>query len=305
VTFASPATQSGAGAAIPFIIVTLIWGSTWLVIRDQLGVVPSSWSVTYRFIIATTVIFAYAAWSRTPLRIPASAAPIVILVGIGQFALNFNFVYLAERHITSGLCAVIFALLIVPNAIFGRLFLQQALSRRFMLGSAVAMAGIALLMTHELRLDGAGNADVVRGVGFTLLAVLCASLANVLQNVGAAKALPVAALVSWGMVAGTLANAAQAALAAGPPVFDPRPGYLAGLFYLAIIASAVAFVLYYRVIREIGAARAAYSSVLIPIIAMALSTLFEGYRWSLLAGCGAALAVAGLVMALSARRPSR
>jgi drug/metabolite transporter (DMT)-like permease len=289
---------------IPFLIITLIWGSTWLVIRDQLGLVPPSWSVCYRFLIASAAMFLYASATRTDLRLPRAAWGTVLLVGLPQFVLNFNLVYRAEAFITSGLVAVIFALLLVPNAVLARLFLGQSLSRPFVIGSAVALAGIGLLFAHELKLDGSGNSAVFAGIGLTLLAVLSASVANIAQALERARALPMPTLLAWSMAAGALVNAAYAWVTAGPPVIDSRPGYLAGLLYLGLAASALAFLLYYRIIREVGAAQAAYSSVLVPIIAMALSTVFEGYRWSLVAALGGVLTLAGLIWALSARRPT-
>ena len=290
---------------VPFLIITLIWGSTWLVIRDQLGVVPASWSVSYRFLIASVAMFLYAAVTRTSLAVPRAAWGTILLVGLPQFVLNFNLVYRAEAFITSGLVAVIFGLLLVPNALLARLFLGQSLSRPFIIGSAVALAGIGLLFAHELKLDGSDNSAVFAGIGLTLLAVLSASVANVAQALERARALPMPSLLAWGMAAGALVNAVYAWITTGPPVIDPRPSYLAGLVYLGLAASALAFLLYYRIIREIGAAQAAYSSVLVPIIAMALSTVFEGYRWSLVAAAGGVLTLVGLVWALSARRPSR
>ncbi|MBS0504033.1 MAG: DMT family transporter [Proteobacteria bacterium] len=283
-------------------IITLIWGSTWLVIRDQLGVVPSMWSVAYRFITASVVMFAVAAVTRTPLRVGREAWPLILLVGLTQFVINFNLVYRAEAYVTSGLVAVIFALLLVPNAILARIFLKQGLSMPFLLGSIVAMGGIGLLFAHELKLDGADNGAVLTGIGLSLVSVCSASIANVAQATERARSIPIIALIAWSMVVGAAADAAIAFATAGPPVFDPRPGYIAGILYLGVIASALAFLLYYRIIREIGAARAAYSSVLIPVIAMALSTIFEGYRWSVTAALGGALTFVGLVLALRGRR---
>jgi drug/metabolite transporter (DMT)-like permease len=294
-----------ARISLPFAVVTLIWGSTWLVIRDQLGVVPPTWSVAYRFAIASAVMALYALLTRTSLKVPRESWGVVLLVGVAQFVLNFNFVYRAEAYITSGLVAVIFALLLVPNAVLARIFLGQQLSRPFLLGSAVAMFGIGLLFAHELKLDGADNSAVFRGIGLTLIAVLSASVANIAQGTAAAKAVTVPALLAWSMAAGAVLNAGWALATSGPPVFDPRPGYVAGLLYLGVAASALAFLLYYPLIREIGAARAAYSSVLVPVLAMALSTVFEGYRWSWTAAAGSGLALAGLLVALSARSPSR
>jgi drug/metabolite transporter (DMT)-like permease len=276
-----------------------------MVIRDQLGVVPPSWSVTYRFVTASAAMFVYALATRTPLRIPRQAWPLMLLIGVTQFVLNFNLVYRAEQYVTSGLVAVVFALLIVPNAVLARVFLKQGLSRPFLLGSLVALFGIGLLFAHELKLDGADNSAVFKGIGFALVALLSASVANVAQAMKRARNIPVAALVAWSMTLGAVLDGAIAWAMTGPPVFDPRPAYLIGVLYLGLAASALAFLLYYRIIREIGAARAAYSSVLIPILAMGFSTVFEGYRWSVTASLGGMLTLAGLIVALSARKPSR
>ena len=290
---------------IPLGIVTLIWGSTWLVIRDQLGVVPPSWSVAYRFLAAGLAMLAVAAWRRDRLTLDARGVVFAMALGLTQFCLNFNFVYRAEAFITSGLVAVIFALLFIPNAVLGRLMLGQRLGWQFTAGSAVSLAGVGLLILHQLRADSAGAMETALGFGLTALGVLSASIANVMQATETSRRYPMATMLGWGMLIGVALNAAWALATVGPPVFDSRPAYLAGVLYLGLAGSAVAFTLYFNVIRVIGPAKAAYSGVAVPVIAMLLSTLFEDYRWSLLAAAGAVLALAGLVVALRARRPNR
>lgn len=290
---------------IPFGIVTLIWGSTWIVIADQLGVVPPTWSVTYRFALAGLTMAAWAAWKRETFWLPPAGFAFAGALGLFQFVLNFNFVYRAEAHVTSGLVAVVFALLLVPNAILGRVFLGQRLGRQLILGSVIAVSGIALLFLHEIRRDPSATDEVLLGIGLTLMGVMCASCANVMQASQRATRFAMTATIGWAMLIGAAANGLFAFLIAGPPVIEWRLGYLAGVTYLGIVASAIAFTLYFGVIRVIGPAKAAYSSVLIPVLAMLISTIFEGYRWSPLAAAGAALAGVGLVVALRARRPDR
>jgi drug/metabolite transporter (DMT)-like permease len=293
---------------IPFLLITLIWSSTWIVIKDQLGsgadAVPPSWSVAYRFAFASIAMFAMAWFSGAPLRIGRQGHLLALAIGVPQFVLNFNLVYAAERYITSGIVAVVFALLVIPNAILARLFFGQLIGGRFLLGSAVAMAGVVLLFLVELRVSQAPTDQVALGLAFTLVAVLAASVGNLLQLVEAVKRMPVASLLAWAMLYGTLVNTLIAIVVYGPPVVEQRIGYWAGLLYLGLAASAFAFFLYYRIIRAIGPAKAAYSSVLVPLVAMLLSTLFEDYRWTQTAAIGGALAITGLVIALSARRPA-
>jgi len=294
-----------AAILVPFAIVTLIWGSTWIVIRDQLGVVPPSWSVSYRFLVAGLAMAAWAASRRESFRLDARGWLFAAALGLTQFVLNFNFVYRAEEHITSGLVAVVFALLLIPNALFGRIFLGQKLGRQLLVGSAVAMAGVTLLFVHEARSDPSGPDAVLLGIALTFCGVLSASTANVMQATQTAKLYPMAPMLAWGMLIGATCDAAFAWITTGPPVFEWRAGYIAGILYLGLFASAIAFTLYFKVLRVIGPAKAAYSSVIVPVIAMTLSTVFEGYRWSPLAAAGAVLAGVGLIIALTARRPAR
>ena len=289
---------------LPFLLVTLIWGSTWIVIRGQFGPVPAMWSVAYRFAIAAAAMFAWAKASGASLRIGREGHLLAILFGVPQFCLNFNLVYAAEHHVTSGLVAVVFALLLVPNSVFARLFLKHPLTGRFLIGSALAVTGVALLFVQEMRASGGREAEVALGIALTFLAVLAASSANVLQATQRLRARPIAAMVAWGMTYGAACDALLAFLFFGPPRLDPRPDHWAGLLYLGLCASALAFSLYYAIIRHVGPARAAYSSLLVPIIAMAFSTVFEGYRWSTAAVAGGVLALAGLFIALRSARPA-
>jgi drug/metabolite transporter (DMT)-like permease len=290
---------------VPFAVVTLIWSSTWIVIRDQLGVVPDSWSVAYRFFVAGAALLVLAIVRREPLRLDGPGILFALGLGLAQFVLNFNFVYRAEHHVTSGLVALVFALLIVPNAVLSRIFLKQHLSGRFLIASAIAILGVALLFVQEARRDPGALDETLVGIGFTLLGVLAASTANVMQATKRATHYPMVPMLAWAMLMGAGLDAIWAWSTVGPPVMEWRLGYIAGVLYLGLAASALAFALYYRIIRVIGPAMAAYSSVIVPVIAMLLSTVFEGYRWSLLAAAGASLALIGLVVALRARRPVR
>ncbi len=285
----------------PFMLVSLIWGSTWFVIRDQLNVVPASWSVTYRFAIAGAGMFIIGAIMRLPFRLDRRGMLWTAILGVMQFALNFNFVYEAEHHITSGLVAVIFALLIVPNALLAKWWLGREIGRPFILGSIVASIGVALLMVQEYRAAPVGSTAVLIGTSLTLVAVLSASFSNVFQVLPHIARFPTITILSWSMLWGTVFNSAWAWFNYGPPFLDPRPSYLGGLMYLGIVGSVITFPLYFRLIRDIGPGKAAYTGVLIPVIAMLLSTLFEGYVWTPLAIGGALFATAGLVIAMRPR----
>ena len=284
--------------ALSFGLVTLIWGSTWIVIRDQLGAVPPSWSVTYRFGVAAIAMFLIVALRREPLMLRGRAWGFAVLLGVAQFGFNFNFVYRAEAFITSGLVAVLFALLIVPNTLLGRVFLGTAIERRFVFGGGIALLGVAMMIVHEVGAAERGLAAVLAGTGLTLAGVLSASAANVMQGSTLARSQPMVAMVAWAMLFGTLANAAFALATSGAPVWETRAGYWAGVVYLGVIGSAVTFPLYFGIIRAVGPGPAAWSGVLVPIIAMGFSTLLEGYVWSPLSIAGGLIALTGMMVAL-------
>jgi drug/metabolite transporter (DMT)-like permease len=286
--------------AIPFLTISLIWGSTWWVITTQIASVPSPWSVTWRFAIATPAMFALAFAMPGKVAMPAKAHALAILVGLCQFCGNYNFVYQAERHLTSGIVALMVGLMIVPNALLGRAVLKQAITPRFAVGSLIAIGGIALLLINEAR-EARAVGNVELGVWLALGAMLAASVSNIIQAVETGRRVPLFTLIAWSMLYGTICDAAIALWLSGPPVAPRAPEYWLGAAYLALAGSVVTFPLYYRLIREIGAGRAAYHNVLVVIIAMLLSTLLEGFRWSGLAIGGSVLALAGLIVALRAK----
>lgn len=289
---------------LPFIIFTAIWGSTWIVIRGQLTDVPPQWSVTYRFVIAAIAMAAVAALKGESLRIGRRGVAAAAFLGFTQFCVNFNGVYLAERHITSGVVATVFALLLIPSSLLAWAFLGHRPSKRFAWSSLVAVSGVVLLFAHEMRAHAAERAEVISGIGLTFAGMLGASIANVVQARPEIRRYPLFAMLAWSMAAGALFDAIIALTMTGMPVLDAHPGYWLGLLYLALIGSVLTFSLYYPVVRIIGPGKASYSSVLVPIIAMAFSTWLEDYRWTGLAVLGAVLALGGMAAALGRNRSS-
>ena len=296
------ATRLDASIIIPFIIFTGVWGSTWIVIRDQLGVVAPQWSVTYRFMTAAVAMAILATLKGQSLKLDRGGLFAAAVLGVTQFCVNFNSVYLAERFITSGVIATAFALLLIPNSILAWAFLGQKPGGRFLLAGLTAIVGVGMLFLHELQNNTSEASQIAIGLGLTLVGIMGASCANVFQAGKEAMRHPLLALLAWSMAIGAVLDAVIAFAVAGPPTFDPRPGYSFGVIYLALFGSVLCFALYFPVVRKIGPGKAAYSSVLVPIIAMSLSTAFEGYRWSTLAIAGGSLAIGGMLLALAGRR---
>lgn len=291
-----PARSIGA-----FLLVALIWGSTWLVIKDQISQTPPGWTIAFRFLLATAGMFALAAFRRESLRIGRPAMVIALWIGLFQFFGNFHFVYRAEHYLTSGIVAVFYATLMVPNALLARAFLKAPLGGRFVAGSAVALGGVAILLVNEYHLAPPGG-QVPLGVALMLGGLISASAANVLQATKTASATPIVPMLAWAMAFGTVLDVIAALVMDGLPVIETRPSYWAGIAYLGLIGSVLTFPLYFALIRDMGPGKAAYNGVIVPVVAMALSTLFEGYVWTGLAVGGSLLAMVGLLIALSGRK---
>jgi len=197
----------------------------------------------------------------------------------------------------------VFALLMLPNALLAWVMLGQKPTARFLVASTVAAAGIGLLFAHELSSNPALDQDALAiGIGWTILGLLGASVSNVYQARDNVRKLPLHSLLAWSMLIGALLDVAIAFALTGLPVVEYRIGYWLGLAYLALAASVLCFSIYYPVVRKIGPGKAAYSSAIVPIIAMSLSTAFEGFHWTPLAAAGAALAIGGMVLALWTRQ---
>ena len=290
---------------VPFVLTGTIWGSTWYVITGQISGVPAAWSVFYRFALATPALFLVALAMKRRLQLTRAEQLLALVVGLFQFSGNFLLVYHAELYVTSGIVAMMFGLLMVPNALFARAFLGERVQGGFVLGSAVAIVGVSFLLWHEWTHNpdaGVIGGNVGLGIVLAVLGMVSASVANVVQANPTGRAVPMVSLLAFAMLYGTLFDGVFALATAGPPPVPVSTGYWGGIIYLALIGSVVTFPLHYNLVREIGAGKTAYNAIVTISVAMLLSTLLEGYRWTALTALGMALAVLGMVLALRARR---
>ena len=285
-----------------YALVVLIWGSTWAAIPYQLGDVAPELSVAYRFGIAALALYGYAALSGRKLRLATETLPMVFLQGALLFSLNYFLVYYGTARITSGLVAVLFSVIVLTNAVFERLFFKTPIDARLLAAGALGMGGIAMIFWPEVSKISLAD-DTVVGILLVLASVTCASLGNMTAVVNSTRrGLPVLAVNAHAMAFATVLSFLIAMLLGREVTFSIEQGYLLSLAYLAIFGSAIAFGGYLALIRRIGPARAAYSSVLFPVVALTISTLIEGYRWTLVAGVGIILTLAGNWLILSSRK---
>ena len=281
-------------------LVVLIWGTTWYAIKFQLGVVAPEISLVYRFSIAAICLFVYARFVGSPMRLSWREHRFIALQGATLFCLNYWLTYLSTQYLTSGLVAVIFTGIIFFNLVNSRLIFGTPIDRRVLIAAGAGMLGVALLFLPELR-AAAGDRTVLKGCLLALVATYIASLGNMAAMRNTASDMPVVTVNAYGMAYGAVTLALIASLRGVPIVFDLAWPYIVSLLYLSLAGTSLAFGLYLALLKKIGPARAAYTSVLFPVIALGVSTVFEGYRWSLTAFIGLAVLLAGNALALSRR----
>ena len=279
-----------------YISTILIWGSTWLAIKFQLTGVSPILSVSYRFLLASAVLFAYLLIRRRNLRFPLIDHLFMAGQGLFLFSIGYCLTYFASNHLTSGLVSVIFSTILLTNILNLRLFMGQKVTWRALCGGVVGLMGLCLVFWPDLSQFKAS--DSLAGFGLGLAGTYFGSLGNIISSRNARRRLPVTQSNAFGMAYGGLMTILFGWWLEGGLSFDLSPGYLVSLFYLALFGSVAAFGAYITLIGRIGAEYAAYIMLVTPVIALTLSTLFEGYAWSVYSLVGVAAVLAGNLIIL-------
>lgn len=277
-----------------------IWGSTWIAITFQLGSVAPEASVFYRFLLASLLLFGWCLARGLPLRFARREHLWMAFQGAFMFSVSYVAVYYAEQNVVSGLVAVGFSASPLLNMVGMRLIFGSPMTVRVGAGALLGIAGITLVFWPEfahLKADG----QVALGAAFTVAAVVLSALGNMVAHRNHDAGLPIWQSMAWGMLYGALLTLAIALALGRPLAFEATPAYVLSLVYLAVFGSVLAFGGFLTLLGRVGPARAGYIGVMVPIVALAISSVFEGYRWELLALAGVAVSVAGNVIIL--RRP--
>lgn len=280
------------GAFIAFIACVLIWGSTWYGIEFQLGVVAKEWSVVYRFALAAILLQAWCRMRGLKADFGKKGHILAAGTGVFLFGLNYLLMYSGTEYLTSGLVAVAFSMLSLMNIISARIFLKIPVQLPILGAAVLGIIGLTLVFSHEIAEFNFADGTVV-GLAFCISGTVIASFGNTIAASEPAKAFPILPFTALGLSYSMLFNLAVA-LASGEPVaFDARAPYVISLLYLTIVGTIIAFTVYLWLISQIGVARAGYISVVMPLVALTISTIFEGFEWSAAALAGLSLIIVG------------
>lgn len=271
--------------------VSLIWGTTWFAITQQLGAVPAVVSVAYRFILAAALIFLWCALTRRRIALTRAQHLAAFAQGIFTFALDYPLIYLAEARIASAVVAVMFAGLAFVNLVLFRLVHGTKAAWTSWAGAALGVGGVALMSLTQL---AGAHMDhrAVTGVLLGLAGVLAAATGNLFAHKAHAAGAEVAPATGWAMAYGAGVLVLFALVTGTPFRVDPRPAYLLSLIYLALFGSVIAFLIYFALARRRSYTFASYVSALTPPLALVMSAAFEHVRF----GPGA---IGGVVLVLT------
>jgi drug/metabolite transporter (DMT)-like permease len=287
--------------SILYLLTIFIWGSSWFVIKLQLGVVAPQVSVFYRFIISALVLLIYCLLRRKNLRYQVVDHLRFAFIGLFLFNLNYIAIYYATYDLTTGLISVVFSCVQIFNMLIGYLVLKDRVSPVMLLGALTGIAGIVLVFWPEIEQLELTN-NVLHSIGLTLLGTLSASIGMISSARFQRQNYPILQTNAWGMSWGMLWMLIYILATGVEFSFDMSATYIGGLLWLSIFSTVFGFGCFLTLVGRIGAARASYAMVIFPIVALLISTLFEDYSWTQLATAGLVLALVGNVIILLDRQ---
>jgi drug/metabolite transporter (DMT)-like permease len=285
-------------SVVLYIVTVLIWGSTWLAIEFQLGDVPAQVSLVYRFAIAAFVMWCYCLFKGMNMRFSMTDHGFFMILALCNFGLNYLILYWAQNYLTSAMSSIAFSTLLLMNIVNTRLFFGRRIANRIYIGALLGVVGLVALFWPDIK-DLDFSSDAMLGLGLALGGTFLASLGNMASVRNSSNHVGVMQGNAWGMLYGTLALIGVVLLSDAQFTFSTEPSYVISLLYLSLFGTVIAFACYFLLLRDIGPEKASYSIVLFPIVAVILSTIFEGFLWHANTVFGFVLVLAGNAIVLT------
>ena len=285
-----------------YVLTVLIWGTTWIALKLQLGVVAIPVSIVYRFGLAALVLFAVLLLSRKLQMMNKRGHLICLAQGLCLFCVNFMCFLTASQWVPTGLIAVVFSTATLWNALNARVFFKQKIARNVIAGGALGLLGLALLFWPELS-GHTATPQTLLGLGLALIGTMCFSAGNMLSSLQQKAGLKPLTTNAWGMLDGASMLAVYCAFNGIPFDMEWNTRYIGSLLYLVIPGSVIGFTAYLTLVGRMGPERAAYCTVLFPLVALNVSAFVEGYQWTAPALAGLVLVMLGNVLVFRKPKP--
>ena len=273
------------------------WSTSWLPLKWQLGVIAPEVSLLWRFVIAATVMFVISIHLRQSLMFHWRTHLRLALLGLCIFSTNFDFFYHGGKGVASGLLAVVFSSASLVNVLMIAVLGRSRPRIAHLLAAMVGLTGVVCLFWPELQLSN----TALTSLALCLIGTLFFCTGNMVSAACQKRGIPIFASASWGMLYGACYLALFSFISNHEFIIEPTAKYVLGLVWLALVSSVMTFAAYLSLIGRIGPSRAGYATVIFPVFALLISTVFESYTWSGLAFIGLGLVICGNVIMLRAR----
>lgn len=262
-----------------FISTLICWSPTWYLIKFQFGVVDPLISIFYRFFIASIIVFIFLILSKKKMSFNLHQHLSFLLLGVTLFSLNYIFSYLANTYLISGIVAIAFSTILIMNILGERIYFKIKSSKETLFAAGFGIIGILIIFGKELlnfKLEDKTNIGII----LSFVATFWASTGNLIHQKNSKDKIPFIQSIAYGMLYGSIFTLMVAKFRGAEIIFDNSISYILSFLYLSIIGSVVAFYLYLKLLEKIGSARAGYIGVIMPIVALIVSTIFEGLQWT-------------------------
>jgi len=261
-----------------FIITLFCWSPTWYVIKFQLGYVDPLVSVFYRFLIAAVFIFIYLIIKKEKLKFSFNYHIWFLLFGVCLYSLNYVFFYLSNTYLISAFPAIMFSTVVIMNILGEGFYFKKKPSFKTLLGATIGMIGIIIIFNDEIFNFNLENGTHV-GLFLALLGTFCASTGNMVHQRNLNNNFPLIPTIAYAMLYGSLVTLLITQIKGTELLFEYTFSYIVALAYLSIVGSIFAFIFYLKLLEKVGAGRAGYVGVVMPVLALLISTIFEDLKW--------------------------
>ena len=280
-----------------FISTLIVWGPTWYIIKFQLGIVDPMTSVFYRFFLSSIIILVFCVLKKINLRFSLKEHFFIAALGVSLFNINYVLFYLSTVHLISGFVALCFSSILFMNVVNNIIFKRKFPKIMTLVGGFIGTLGLLFIFYDEIinfELSKSTSIGILLGV----LATYFASIGNLISEHTSKIKLNVVAVTGYGMLYGSITLLIYLLMTGTELNFDFSYRYIISLIYLSIFGSVFGFILYLSVIKNIGANDAAYIAIIMPLIALIISTIFEGMTWNLNLYIGSSLVIFGNILIL-------
>ena len=283
---------------ILFLITLFCWSPTWYLIKFQLGYVDPLVSVFYRFLIAAIIIFIYLVIKNKNLKFSINHHFWFLFFGTCLYSINYVFFYLSNTYLISAFPAIVFSTVVIMNILGEKFYFNKKPSLKTLIGAIIGMIGIIIIFNEEIFNFSLAEGTHI-GLFLALIGTFCASTGNMVHQRNLNNNFPPIQTIAYAMLYGSLVTLFVTKIRGAELLFENSVSYISSLLYLAIFGSIFAFISYLKLLEKVGPGRAGYVGVVMPVLALIISTIFEKLEWQIDLIIGLPILIVGAVLVIN------